>query len=79
MQVLDVAGGWRNVLSLFNSDHVVEMELNTNRFMVLLIDFDDEENRLEKAKADIPEHMADRVFILGASSDPETFKAKMGP
>src|SRR5947209_19235298 len=65
MQVLMVAGGWKNVLSHFKSDHIVEMERYSNRFMVLLIDFDENENRLETARAFIPEHLVDRVFVLG--------------
>ncbi|MGH9427035.1 MAG: hypothetical protein ACRD2L_12125, partial [Terriglobia bacterium] len=43
MQVLRVAGGWRKVLNCFKSDHIKDMENNSKRFMVLLIDFDDKE------------------------------------
>ncbi|MEJ7713402.1 MAG: hypothetical protein WKF84_27055 [Pyrinomonadaceae bacterium] len=74
MQVLQVAGGWNNVLDRFKSNHVDEMYNNPNRFMVLLIDFDDDENRLKDAKAVIPEHLVDRVFVLSASSEPEDLK-----
>jgi len=74
MKVLSVAGGWKNVLNLFNSDHVIEMDRNSNRLVILLIDFDEDENRLEAAKAAIPEHLADRVFVLGALSEPEDLK-----
>jgi hypothetical protein len=79
MLVLGVAGGWRNVLTLFASDHVIEMDSNPNRFMVLLIDFDDKENRLEVAKKAVPAHLADRVFVLGSSKEPQDLKrAKLG-
>ncbi len=79
LYVLGVAGGWRNVLNLFKTDHVVEMDRNSHRFMVLIIDFDDRENRLEVAKETIPEHLADRVFILGTRSRPEALKsARLG-
>jgi hypothetical protein len=74
MQVLPVAGGWAEVLHRFLLDHVVGMESNTMRFMVLLIDFDRREERLTAAKAQIPEHLTDRVFILGALSEPEALK-----
>ena len=40
MQVLRVAGGWNEVLNLFASVHVVDMDRLHHRFMVLLIDFD---------------------------------------
>lgn len=79
MQVLPVAGGWQNVLNLFISDHVVKMDRYTDRFMILLIDFDNNEDRLRTAKAAIPEGLADRVFVLGALSEPEALKAVLGP
>jgi len=46
--------------------------------MVLLIDFDDREERLQYAKARIPERLIDRVFILGSLSDPESLRANLG-
>lgn len=78
MQVLRVAGGWRRVLEIFRSQHVGAMEGCPSRFMVLLIDFDEKEDRLEYARATIPDHLADRVFVLGAWSDPEALKVAMG-
>ena len=77
MQVLLVAGGWRKVLERFRSDHVREMD-NPNQVVVLLIDFDAQANRLEQAKAEIPDHLIDRVFILGAWTEPEDLKADLG-
>lgn len=83
MQVLPEAGGWTEVLERFKSDHVIEMDRYPHRFMVLLIDFDDREDRLDIAKAAIPDRLTDRVFVLGASKDPEHLlkavrKAKLG-
>ena len=78
MQVLRVAHGWRRVLDLFKSVHVIEMDRNPKRFMVLLIDFDDQPERLDLVKADIPPALADRVFVLGAKSAPEDLKATLG-
>ena len=46
--------------------------------MVLLIDFDRKENRLRVAKARIPPHLAERVFILGALGEPEDLKRDLG-
>jgi len=74
IQVLPEVGGWTEVLDHFRSDHVVGMDLYPNRFMVLLIDFDRDEQRLQIAKAKIPEHLTERVFILGAWSQPEALK-----
>ena len=39
IQVLEVAGGWKEVLNRFNSDHIGEMDKYQERFVVLLIDF----------------------------------------
>jgi hypothetical protein len=79
MQVLPAAGGWTKALDLFKSDHVREMDRYLKRLIVLLIDFDGKEDRLESAKADIPQHLADRVFVLGSLSKPEALKADLGP
>jgi hypothetical protein len=54
------------------------MERYPDRFMVLLIDFDDREDRLNGARAAIPGHLTERVFILGVLSEPEALKAKLG-
>lgn len=74
VQVLPEAGGWARVLECFKSEHVVEMERYSNRFFVLLIDFDSREERLSKVKAAIPGHLSERVFILGVLSEPEALK-----
>jgi hypothetical protein len=74
VQILRVAGGWRKVLDSFESNHVLEMDRSPNRFMVLLIDFDSHEDRLLYAKKVIPERLTDRVFILGALTEPEDLK-----
>jgi hypothetical protein len=74
MQVLPVADGWRKVLDRFQSDQIRDMERYPNRFMVLLIDLDGQEKRLEDAKAAIPEHLTDRVFVLCTLGEPEDLK-----
>lgn len=79
MQVLEPAGGWTEVLRLFAEVHVKEMERNASRCMVLLIDFDGRSDRLEKAKTFVPDHLKDRVFVLGAFTEPEFLKAALGP
>ncbi len=49
--------------------------------MVLLIDFDNNfETRLKKAKDRIPQHLIERVFVLGTLSEPEALRrAGLGP
>lgn len=77
-QVLAEAGGWRRVLECFQSDHIKDMERYPHRFMVLLIDFDGREDRLDDAKGVIPDHLTDRVFILGALTEPEALRQSLG-
>jgi hypothetical protein len=78
MQVLPVAGGWNEVLKDFESRHVAEMNRRPNRFMVLLIDFDNREDRLGRARSAIPQNLAQRVFVLGVFSEPEELRAEFG-
>ena len=79
MQVLEEAGGWLCVLERFKADHVPEMRRNQNRFMVLLLDFDGREDRLDRAREEIPADLKERVFVLGASSEPEDLRQHLGP
>jgi hypothetical protein len=72
--VLPVAGGWTQVFERLHSDHVVDMDRWPERLMVLLIDCDGDEDRLETAKARIPEHLRERVFLLGALRNPEELR-----
>ena len=79
MQVLRVAGGRNEVLGVFKSEHEVEMRRCRHRLMVLLIDFDGDTGRLTIAKRKIPADLTDRVFILGAWTEPEALRqAKLG-
>lgn len=74
MQVLEEAGGWTEVLNVFEKVHAKEMTRCSSRFMILLIDFDGDEGRLAKARARIPVGLTERVFILGALTEPEDLK-----
>ena len=74
IQVLPEAGGWIQVLERFKNDLAVSMNRFSGRFVVLLIDFDDHPERLAEARAEIPDHLAERVFVLGALTEPEALK-----
>jgi hypothetical protein len=79
MQVLSVARGWVNVLDIFRLVHVPEMRRYLTRFIVLLIDFDNQQaGRLQQARDSVPGDLTDRVFILGALSEPEFLKPILG-
>ena len=54
------------------------MERCEHRFMILLIDFDGDGNRLQVAKARIPQALMDRVCVLGVWSEPERLRASEG-
>jgi hypothetical protein len=77
MQVDPVAGGWLTLLELFVSDHIPAMARYPNRFVVLLIDFDRKDDRLDYAKSRIPDHLEDRIFILGVWSEPEDLQVPL--
>jgi len=46
----------------------------TDSFVVLLMDFDQREDRLTLVTSQIPEDLKDRVFALGVLSEPENLK-----
>ena len=78
IQVLVEAGGWGHVLEHFLSDEAADMDRCPGRFMILLIDFDGREDRLQYAKGRIPPRLTERVFILGTLTKPEALKADFG-
>ncbi len=73
--MLGEAGGWREVLSSFETDHLLGMVQYPGRHMVLLLDFDGHHERLDRAKARIPQYVAERVYILGSWREPESLRA----
>lgn len=76
IQVLREAGGWLKVFESFDEVHSAQMRRYSKRWMVLLIDFDNKERRLEYVKSKIPADLADRVFVIGVFSNPEDLKNK---
>jgi len=74
VQVLRPARGWTRVRDGFAEDHVDGMRLYGERYVVLLIDFDGNINRLHDVKTTIPPDLIDRVFVLGAWSEPEALR-----
>ena len=55
----------------FTNTHVDTMSKYPHRYMILVIDFDGVENRLQKVREIIPQDLVDRVFVLGALIEPE--------
>jgi hypothetical protein len=79
IQILHPADGWIKLLDKFESFHVLEMRTYPLRHIVLLIDFDDDANRLNRIKSRVPADLEDRVFVLGTESEPENLKPQLGP
>jgi hypothetical protein len=78
IQILPEAGGWRKVRSLFEDVHIAEMQKNPLRHMVLLIDFDGKDGRLDDMTSVIPECLKQRVFVIGAWTTPEDLRGQLG-
>lgn len=76
--MLPNAGGWLNVVSQCASEHVRELARNPERYVLLLLDFDEDADRLHRVREQIPAMVADRVFVLGCWSEPERLKQKLG-
>ena len=72
--ILPPAGGWTKVMDFFKNTHVSRMNQYQDRMMLLLIDFDQDEKRLDYIKNEIPNDLKERVFILDTLSEPEELK-----
>jgi hypothetical protein len=78
MQILQPSGGWSSVVSDFNKNESSRMIKYPERRVLLLIDFDNKENRFTNRFAEvqsmIPSNLIHRVFILGSFYEPEDLK-----
>ena len=74
IQVLPAAGGWSQVVERFKSQYVRKMDRNSLMSLILVIDLDGREERLKRVKAEIPQHLTERVFVLGALTKPEALR-----
>ncbi len=74
IQVLQIADGWKKAVDQLTNDYATGMRQFPQRMIVLLIDFDEDENRLSYVKSLIPEDLKERVFIIGAQSNPENLR-----
>lgn len=77
IRILEEAGGWNEVIERFCSTYAAEMDRYPDRHMVLVIDFDGKPDRFEVVRKRIPQHLLDRVFVLGALNDPENLRQEL--
>jgi chromosomal replication initiation ATPase DnaA len=59
------------------NDYFPVLERNHLSQVLILIDCDHEPERIVNALDGVPQHLKDRVFMLGALGEPETLKAAM--
>lgn len=79
IQVANVAGGWKKAAEKFVQDYAQPMrEKFRMRHVLILIDFDERENRFESVQKMIPEDLRNRVFIMGCQDEPERVRASTG-
>ena len=78
IQVERPARGWTKVVKKKITTQLVPiMRQFKESFTVLLMDFDQNEDRLNLVTSKIPEDLKDRVFVLGVLSEPEYLKRKI--
>ncbi|MEH2235488.1 hypothetical protein [Nostoc sp.] len=74
IQLQPEARGWQNVVETFTNDYASTMRQYPHRMIALLIDFDEDEDRLSYVKHQIPDDLKNRVFVLGVFSEPERLR-----
>lgn len=74
IQILNEAGGWWAVCNRFADEYVAYMRRYPLAHMVLVVDFDGQAERSAVVQAHVPSDLKDRVFVVGASTEPEALK-----
>jgi hypothetical protein len=79
IEVLKPVRGWLHVLERFEADHLPYLRKYPAAHLVLLVDFDDDfPARAAYCQTKIPADVADRVFVLGPSTEAESLKKELG-
>jgi hypothetical protein len=78
IQVVPIAGGWRNVLQTFQQEYIQKLRDYPEGHVVMLIDFDgDFVNRRDEFEREIPDELKERVFVVGSRDNPEALKKSL--
>lgn len=75
IKVENSIGGWAKVVDRFLDEYAGSMRRFRERYVVLIIDCDNDRRRISQIRSRIPEDIADRVFILGSLDEPERLRA----
>ena len=71
------AGGWAKVLELFEAVYLPMLNNSRNAHVIMLIDFDQQEDRRPRFDAKIPDDLRDRVFVIGSQDTPESLRSAL--
>lgn len=77
VMVLERARGWLPAVETFQRGLAQSMRNYPKRRVLIVIDFDERENRREYVESKLPSDIRDRVFVLGTRSEPERLKAAL--
>jgi hypothetical protein len=77
IQIVAPAGGWMKALERLKKDYFDLLRKNRKTHVMVLIDCDDEADRIKDALANVPTELKDRVFILGTLNEPEVLKKSL--
>jgi hypothetical protein len=78
IQVMPVAGGWRNVLETFRVEYIPKLRDYPKGHVVMLIDFDgDFKRRRAEFEQATPVDLQARVFVVGPERTPEALKNEL--
>jgi hypothetical protein len=75
IKILPNACGWRKAIEQLTTDHANSLRRFPFRMIVVLIDFDNDRERLSDIQQQIPADLQDRMFVLGVLSEPEKLKS----
>lgn len=78
IQVENVANGWKKAVDKFVEDHTGPMRKHDKRHLLIMVDFDEKEDRLEYIREKIPKDLNNRVFVMGSQDEPERLSASLG-
>ena len=77
VDVMAPAGGWHKVLDVFECEYLSTVRSNEFAHVVLLIDFDEVEDRRARVEERIPDDVKSRVFVVGSNDEPETLRSEL--